>query len=316
MPKRRTQQDPDLQRAIAFEDPDLYAFVERRAGEVVRKLSLFEGDFSNAFDRMIALASLEGYVVKPMDHDKALRETRDAVLMATPSEGRKGIILYNPWKPQSRVVYTIAHEITHSFFPNSRAGAQFRSAQRNDGPPPELERLCDIGAAVLCMPTSAFRAVAGHAQPTLAVVDDLRREFGTSFEATAYRVATAAAEPVAVARFCFRRTKAQTGRARNGQLFPEEEIASETSKYRRQSFHASPSYPKDLVFPWNKSLPEQSVAYTARESTGLVSATEILAPRTRAIAPFRVEAIVAPYQRGDAAHEWPDILVLLALKRD
>src|SRR5277367_4394872 len=113
---------------------------------------------------------------------------RDAAVYPT---GSGWTILYNPNRPRPRIVFTVAHEIIHTLFPNSARGARFRSITNPDSREAnELERLCDLGAAELVMPMDEFQQQAGGTY-SLSSVDRLAAHFGTSFEATVFRLASA-----------------------------------------------------------------------------------------------------------------------------
>ncbi len=316
--KGRKYSDPDLIALIDSGESDLdpYEFVAGQAADLLQRFEAFSGTFPTALDRIKALASFAGYQVRPLQPVRSSKQDRDGVVVGTRSGKRRGLILYDPTKMEARTVHTIAHEIAHSFFPNSDEGAHFRSAHRVGGAVPELESLCDYGASMLTMPEDAFRRVLVGTGVTLEAVDSLRRRFGTSYEATLYRIATAAPGPVAAGRFCYRSTKSEDFKARQGTLFPSKGGNAQVApKYRRQSFHHSRSYPSHLIFPWNKSLPPESVAYQAARTGEVQSATESLQPKANIRMSFRVEAILAPYQRDDVDGEWPDVLVLITLLR-
>jgi hypothetical protein len=161
------------------------------------------------------------------------------------------------------------------------------------------------------MPPKAFAAVTKRSGISLTVVDSIRSQFGTSFAATLYRLATAAAIPVAAGLFCYRSTRSEDFKARQGTLFPGSCPHTSQPKYRRQSFHHSASYPRHLIFPWNKSLPFESIVYSAARKGGMCFGSETLEPKGGVRATFRVEAVPAPYQRTDGHTEWPDVLALL-----
>lgn len=202
--------DPDLVALIDSADSnrDPYLFVDECTSCLLGKFECFDGSARTALDRIRAIAWLAGFEVRAMDRERSKREEHDAVLVPTQSDYRRGLILYNPWKTESRIVHSIAHEIAHSFFPNSRAGAQFRAIHRlGNGPVPGLEHLCDHGAAALTMPIADFRRAVAETGIQIKTVDRVRRRFGTSFEATFYRMATTAADAVAAALFCFRTPK-------------------------------------------------------------------------------------------------------------
>ena len=96
--------------------------------------------------------------VQPMDIDYQRKHKRDAAVFPTSSGWR---ILYNPNRPKARIVFSLAHEIVHTFFPHSATGARFRSISNPDSREAnELERLCALGAAELVMPMDEFRRLA------------------------------------------------------------------------------------------------------------------------------------------------------------
>ena len=68
------------------------------------------------------------------------------------------LILYNPNRPKSRILFMIGHEIIHTLFPSSSSGARFRALTNPDSrEASELERLCDLGAAELVFPLEEFQ---------------------------------------------------------------------------------------------------------------------------------------------------------------
>jgi hypothetical protein len=109
---------------------------------------------SQPFERLTILASLQGVEIHEMDRRLASREKKDAILMPTSGGKRlKGQILYNPTRPPGRVAFSVAHEIAHTFFPNSVSGARFRTMCNPDSREGnELERPCDLAASELLMP--------------------------------------------------------------------------------------------------------------------------------------------------------------------
>jgi hypothetical protein len=162
------------------------------------------------------------------------------------------------------------------------------------------------------MPRDAFAVAVREVGFGLDYVDLLRRRFGTSFEATAYRVATVSKLQVAVGLFSYRYTKAEIDKPNQGALFPtKQRDAQVTPKYRRQSFHASSTYPPGLIMPWNKSLPADGAAYRAARSGKTERGTEILQARAQLRATFLVQAVPAPYQPETVDPEWPNMFVLL-----
>jgi len=124
-----------------------------------------------------------------MDREVASREKRDAVLLPLLG-GKRGQIVYNPVRPPGRVGFSIAHEIAHTFFPNSISGARFRTMCNPDSREGnELERLCDLAASELLMPLEEFRSATGQGMG-LHMTEQLSDIFGSSFESTVFRMAT------------------------------------------------------------------------------------------------------------------------------
>jgi hypothetical protein len=104
--------------------------------------------------------------------------------------------------------------------------------------------------------------------------------------------------------------------SRNLNLFSN--VAAETEappkKYRRQSFHASQSFPGELTIPWNKSVPETSLVCRAAQTKSLRRGFERITVdgRGKEIRCY-LEAIPAPFQPKDADQDHLDILFLLTM---
>lgn len=313
--------DPDVASLIDCSggSTDPYAVVRMRVNSLLQTLDEFEANFDSAFERVCILASLAGFEVKPFRGDRRGLRGHEALIMPSAGGSTKGTIFYNPDLPISRIIFSIAHEITHSFFPASKTGARFRSLSREGSKGArELEMLCHSGASELTMPLPAFSAALGHHGFSFNSVDLIREQFETSFEACIYRMAQTAPFPAAAGLFQFRhRVSEEEGLgSRNLNLFanndPDAEIPPK--KYRRQSFHSSNSFPRELVIPWNKSVPETSHIYRAAEARSPQSGYERIATggRGKEIR-CHLEARPAPYQPEDVDAEHPDILFLLTM---
>ncbi len=179
-----------------YSDPDVISLI-RATGELVdprsavvnqaRKLNQayrsYEGGTSNAFKRLEIMASLQGLTVSPMNIEQRKAEPCDAVLIPNGNARRtKGQIIYNPLRPPGRVAFSIAHEISHTFFPNTVTGARFRDITAPDSREAnELERLCDLAASELLMPVEEFQAEA-HGFYSLTRTEQLTEKFGSSFD--------------------------------------------------------------------------------------------------------------------------------------
>jgi Zn-dependent peptidase ImmA (M78 family) len=315
----RTYSDPDIVSLIdesgGLLDP--YSVVRHGANSLLRQLENFEVTFNDAFQRICILASLVGLAVKPMDVAQAAQERRDAVLVYTEGNGKKGVIFFNPEKPKPRVVFSIAHEITHSFLPTSRTAARFRAiCAEGSRSARELEMLCHFSASELTMPRNEFTDAVNKFGFDLASVESVRQEFGTSFEACTYRMAETAPFPAAAGLLKFRLKVGEehASAGLSGELFPIGSKKQETParKYRRQSFYYSETLPRGLIIPWNKSFPETSCVYEAARTRAIASGYQVfpLHGRGRVLDCF-LEAVSAPYQPSDVDSKWPDILFLL-----
>jgi hypothetical protein len=260
-------------------------------------------------ERLRILASLNGSKIQPMDVDHQRKYKRDAAVFPTCAGWT---ILYNPNRPKARIVFTLAHEITRTLFPNSMSGARFRSITSPDSREAnELERLCDLGAAELAMPLDEFRRVAGGAY-SLSSVERLAARFGTSIEATAFRLASAhpGFAVAGLLRYRLRREEekrvarlsVQTNLFRGqGAVGPE----PVEKKYRRQSLYLSESCGDEYLIRWNKSFDTDSVVYNAPKG-GIRSAVEALPNLIDSHG--RIEAVLSPFQREEADGDFGDVL--------
>jgi Zn-dependent peptidase ImmA (M78 family) len=307
-----------------YSDPDIISLIRQSGGLIdprwkvvnmaralIEESRTFSGLPNDPLERLKIIASLKGIKIKPMVMDQVRQEKRDAALYPTDSGW---IVLYNPNCPEYRIVFTIGHEIIHTFFPNSRNGARFRS-MTNPGSREgnELELLCHLGASELVMPIDEFRRQA-NGRFGLVSVERLASYFGTSFEATVYRLATA--HPgLAVAGMPQYRFTREEDRRRAKVSNQRVLFANDTTlqpqpaerKYRRQSVHLStPSAETEgeYTIRFNKSFDPSSIVYKAREG-GIHSGIESLPNLSGAMG--RIEAILCPYQSDNADEEFGDV---------
>jgi len=266
-----------------YSDPDIISLSKQSGGLIdprwkvvnmaralVEKAKDFSGLPNDPVERLKIIASLSRIKIMPMAIDQAREERRDAVLYPTDSGWT---VLYNPNCLKSRIVFTIGHEIIHTFFPNSRSGARFRSmTSPGSRESNELELLCHLGASELVMPLDEFQLQA-NGRFSLSSVQRLASYFGTSFEATVYRLATAHPGLAVAGMLQYRWTKDEGRRlARTTDqcvLF-----ASDTTfqrqpaerKYRRQSVHLSAACQEhEYTIRFNKSFDPSSIVYRAQE---------------------------------------------------
>jgi Zn-dependent peptidase ImmA (M78 family) len=304
-----------------YSDPDVISLIKatgslvdprsavlNQARNLVAKLTRFNDVPADALMRLKILASMMGITVEPMNIEQQQKEKRDAILFTARSSR---VILYNPNRPISRVAFSVAHEISHAFFPNSLVGARFRTiCEATSKEANELERLCDIGASELLMPIRDFQKEAAG-DYCLSSVEKLSAIFGSSYEATVFRLATAhpGIAAAGLLRYRLRLNEERALKANQGFLFEKEFPPVDRTphpKYRRQSIYFSEACGDHLTVRWNKSFDESSCVYLAGNIPGVHSAVEPL-PNGTGIK-GRLEAIRAPYQREVADPVFADVL--------
>jgi Zn-dependent peptidase ImmA (M78 family) len=309
-----------------YSDPDVISLIRATGGltdprcivvnlarKLAQKYRSFDGSDVGPLKRLEIIASFSGLTVTPMDIEQRKTEPRDAVLILNGrADGRRGQVFYNPKRPQGRVAFSIAHEISHTFFPNTVIGARFRdlcgSKSREAN---ELERLCDLAASELLMPADEFRREACD-RFSMTELERLTQRFGSSFESTVFRLATAHPGVAVAGLLKFRFTKNEERlRTRSIQqvLFDDAPgILNKPpeAKYRRQSFFASSACGDEYTIRWNKSFSLDSCVYRAAKSEGMCFDIEAL-PNDSGQAGL-LEVVRAPFQREDANPEFPDLL--------
>ena len=315
----------------SYSDPDVISLI-RATGELVdprasvltqarrlnERLEGWDSESDQSFDcmkRLEILASFRGLKIGEMSVERQQQESRDAILVPVNS-GKSTQILYNPTRPKGRIAFSIAHEISHTFFPNSMNGARFRAICADDSKEAnELERLCDLGAAEILLPYEKFRSALGK-EFGLHAVPRLSERFGSSYEATAFRMATTY-DGIALAgllryRLRVSEERGLQSRASQQSLFvrgaDSKGTGEFTKKYRRQSLHLSDSCKRHHYVPWNKSFDLHSCVYLAGEDSEIYRGQETLPNGTEQVG--NLEAIRAPFQREDADPVFGDVLFL------
>jgi hypothetical protein len=161
------------------------------------------------------------------------------------------------------------------------------------------------------MPIEEFQAaVRGFFSLTRS--EELAEKFGSSFEATVFRLATAHPGVAIAGLLRYRRRmdeERKLARSVQDSLFNDlKEVSCEvpSPKYRRQSFFPSAACGDEHTIRWNKSFAPESCVYAAAKSDGVCSAIEVLPNQSRQEG--LLEVVPAPFQRGDAHPEFPDLL--------
>ncbi len=211
------------------------------------------------------LASLQGIVRS----DDLPFHSDDAELVP---DGTGGVTMrVNPDRPGTRKRFSIAHEISHTFFPDYTRKAWCRTDARyrdRNNPEDFLEMLCDIGAAELLFPMPWFSMDAAGVTGVADLVQ-LAKSYHASREATLRRYVETSPESVAVAYFGWKlkpTQKATVGRKGQGNLLgltPEDEIR-DAIRLRIEYSIASDGFQRDRYFlPKDKSVENGGPIYQA-----------------------------------------------------
>lgn len=304
--------DPDVLSLIYSGSEPLDPRVEviQRARDLNERLRLFP-PISDPRKRIEILASLAGVKVLPMSNSPAPAQNREALLFRNASGNTHAF--YDPTLSEGRTNFSIAHEIVHTFFPNSVHGARFRSLHLDDSrEATELERLCHLGASELLMPEDEFLEERGTAFG-LSDVPRLAERFGSSYEATVYRLATTHQGLAVAGRLKYRFRKSEERQLQDEKqklLFASSDLVAEipNRKYRRQSLHSSAACRASDLIPWNKSFAETSCVYRAVTTQDVARGIESLP--NRASESGSIECVQAPYQYPLSDLDFPDVLFL------
>jgi hypothetical protein len=171
-----------LIRSTGASDP--VAAIRSKARDSIERFRQTFGEPTMPFD-VEALASFLGI----RRSDAAPSHSEDAELVPI-GDGRVEIRV-NPDRPETRRRFSVAHEISHTFFPNYQIKKWCRTDarhRRRDNPDDLLEKLCDIGASELILPAPWFIQDAASVTSGAGLVD-LARKYVASREATVRRFA-------------------------------------------------------------------------------------------------------------------------------
>ena len=114
--------------------------------------------------------------------------------------GTTPLIEFNPNRSQSRIAYSIAHEIAHTLFDDFGTSTKYRySRDRMAGDTWQLEMLCNIAAAEFLMPIGGFPEL-GAEDCSIDSILKLRKTYEVSAEAVLLRTVRLTKLPLSV--FC------------------------------------------------------------------------------------------------------------------
>jgi Zn-dependent peptidase ImmA (M78 family) len=224
------------------------------------------------------------------------RHSEDAELSP---DGHGGVTMrVNPDRPLTRQRFSVAHEITHTFFPDYKTKSWCRTdaRYRDSGNPDDfLEMLCDIGAAELLFPDPSFTQVCDATRSASDLVQ-LATDYCASREATLRRYAEVTSADAVAVFFSWKLKPTQQGRVGNAKqinlfgLSAEEEMKD---AIRLRIDYAIPSaafQASGRYLPKDKSVPSDGPIYQAA-ATGTPADAECHIDFGQASGIYRIAAV-------------------------
>lgn len=95
-----------------------------------------------------------------------------------PTGVNKYIIEYNPFQKESRVNFSIAHELAHTLFPDCADQIRNRAIENEEDK--QLELLCNIGASEILLPYGQFTQDAASINPEIEGLLQLSNKYKAS----------------------------------------------------------------------------------------------------------------------------------------
>lgn len=157
-------------------EKDPIEIIREKARELVIK-AYNEGWAGPPFDP-IKLASMLGYSILPNE------SILDARIIAF--RDKSFTIEYNPHQRESRINFSVAHEIGHTFFPDCNERIRNREAEK-DIDTWELEFLCNIAASEILLPYAEFSAEANSVPLNLESILKISNKYKASVESVFLR---------------------------------------------------------------------------------------------------------------------------------
>ncbi len=154
-----------------------------------------------------------------------------------PTGNNNYLIEYNPFQKESRVNFSIAHELAHTLFPD--CSDQIRNREIESEEDKQLELLCNIGAAEILLPYGQFAQDVATTNPEIEGLLQLSNKYKASLEAILLREVEVLEQPcaIAVGHFINKDTSIQidyfksnmhfVGVIKSGFIVPKHSIANE-----------------------------------------------------------------------------------------
>ncbi len=266
-PRRRSTEDLITELVRSTGAGDAAAAIRLKARELISVYVASFGEPSIPIS-MDVLVSLRGIARS----DELPLHSPDAELVP---DGAGGVTMrVNPDRPTTRQRFSVAHEISHTFFPDYTAKAWCRTDARyrdRSNPDDLLEMLCDIAASELLFPQPWFAADADSVTDANGLAR-LAMKYEASREATMRRYAETSTQSVAAVFFSWKlkpTQKSTVGRKDQGNLFgvTADEEVRDALRLRIEYTAVSDAFRAEGYFlPKDKSVESSGPIYQAASS--------------------------------------------------
>ncbi len=186
-----------------------------------------------------------------------------------PTSNGKLVIRYNPDRPKARQNFSIAHEISHTFFPNYQDQINARYRFETYDPHNELELLCDVGASEIILPSPEFDSDVSQKGISLSSLKSLSTRYEASPEATAIRMIGTSICPCALLVLDFEHKPVELSQIEAAKyqlsLFDEGPPRTPSTKLRVQYCVSSKRF--STFIPKHKSIDESCALYDVSVNT-------------------------------------------------
>jgi Zn-dependent peptidase ImmA (M78 family) len=168
---------------------------EKNPIEIIREQArdLVINAYNNGWDGPpfdpIKLAQILGISILPNE------SIVDARIFSRPDE--TFVIEYNPLQKESRINFSIAHEIGHTFFPDCKELIRNRENEQ-DKDSWELEFLCNVAASEILIPYAEFNNEANSVPLTLESILNISNKYKASVESVFLRLCEVVEKPCTI----------------------------------------------------------------------------------------------------------------------
>ena len=177
-----------IQTARKWKHPSVRLFAE--GGNPIEKMILLATDFVlRALEGNTQPTAIDPFLLAEMKRIPVVPNEAITDARLVPLGNDRLQIEFNPSQSRSRVRFSLAHELAHTFFRDCHATIRNRQSHEHFGPHEwELEMLCNIGAAELLMPIASFPQLRTEALNIDSLME-LKDKFEVSPEALLARIA-------------------------------------------------------------------------------------------------------------------------------